>query len=237
MNMRDEFSGDVKRKLADRAGHRCSNPTCKRSTSGPSETAKAVTNIGIAAHITAASVGGPRYNPSLTQEQRSDIENGIWLCQNCAKAVDDDPKTYNVPVLWDWKKRAEESAREAIEKGQQPQLIPPINIRVLVHKAYFLNNPAQQFFIKVVNVTPNIDVEVTHVWFENDIGTMDIMNDIAPLPRRLKQNETYETWVSVADIPEDGDIFHHFMVMVSTGEIFPSQQNVTVRPFGYIAGR
>jgi hypothetical protein len=166
MNMRDEFSEDVKRKLAGRAGHRCSNPNCWQPTSGPSEAVKAVTNVGVAAHITAASVGGPRYNPSLTQEQRSNIENGVWLCQNCAKAVDDDPITYKESVLRDWRESAEESAREAIENGPQPQPLP-INIRVLVHKAYFLNNPIQHFFIKMVNDTPDTEVEVTHVWYEN----------------------------------------------------------------------
>jgi len=119
--MRDEFSEDVKRKLAGRAGNLCSNPGCKQPTSGPSETAKVITNVGEAAHITAASEGGARYNPSLTPEQRSAIENGIWLCGKCSKAVDDDANTYTEQVLQDWKMMAEESARKAIEEGPQPQ--------------------------------------------------------------------------------------------------------------------
>jgi len=232
--MRDEFSEDVKRKLAGRAGHLCSNPSCKQPTSGPSEAAKAVTNVGVAAHITAASVGGPRYNPSLKQEQRSDIENGVWLCQNCGKAVDDDPNTYTERVLLEWKLVAEKSARKAIEKGPLPRPLP-FNIRVLVHKAYFQNNPVQYFFIKIVNITSDAEVEVTHVWCESDTETVDILT--APLPRRLKPFETYETWVPVEDISEHDDIFQHFWVVVSTGEVFSSQQNVDVRPIGFVAGR
>jgi hypothetical protein len=234
MKMRDEFPEDVKRKLAGRAGYVCSNPNCKQPTSGPSETGKAVTNVGVAAHITAASVGGPRYNPSLTQEQRSDLENGVWLCQKCGKAVDDDPITYTETVLRDWKSRAEESARKAIEEGPRPRL-PPIDVRVLVHKAYFLDNPVQHFFIKIINATCDVDVEVTHVWYESETGTVDILS--APLPRRLKPSETYETWVPVSDIPEHEDSFQHFRVIVSTGEMFTSQQNVNVRPCGFVAGR
>jgi hypothetical protein len=234
MNMRDEFPEDAKRTLAGRAGHRCSNPKCKQPTSGPSEAAKAVTNVGVAAHITAASVGGPRYNPSLTQKQRSDIENGVWLCQKCGKAVDDDHITYTERLLRDWKMRAEELAREAIEVGPLPRPLP-INIRMLVHKAYFQNNPIQHFFIKIVNDTRDADVEVTHVWYENDTESVEILT--APLPRRLKPFETYEIWVPVADISEHDDIFQHFRVMVSTGEVFTSQQNVNVRPFGFVAGR
>lgn len=232
--MRDEFSEDVKRKLAGRAGHHCSNPNCKQQTSGPSEAAKAVTNVGVAAHITAASEGGPRYNPSLTPEQRSDIENGIWLCQKCGKAVDDDPNTYTERVLQDWKMKAEDLARKAIVEGPPPQPLP-IKVQVLVHKAYFLNNPVQHFFIKITNATLDVEIEVTHVWCENDTETVDILT--VPLPRRLKPFETYETWVPVADIPEHDDIFQHFRVVVSTGEVFTSHQNVNVRPFGFVAGR
>ncbi len=231
--MRDEFSEDVKRKLSGRAGYLCSNPNCKQPTIGPSEAGKAVTNVGVAAHITAASEGGPRYNPSLTHEQRSDIENGIWLCQKCGKAVDDDPNTYTGRILQEWKVVAEESARKAIDKGPQQQLIP-ITVRVLVHKAYFLNNSVQCFFIKIVNAT-SAEVEVTHVWYENDLETVDIL--MAPLPWRLKPSETYETWVPVAEIPECDNIYQHFRVVVSTGEVFTSQQNVNVRPFGFVARR
>jgi len=52
--MRDDFNQDIKWILAQRAGNRCSNPSCRRPTSGPrTEDAMAV-NIGVAAHIHAA---------------------------------------------------------------------------------------------------------------------------------------------------------------------------------------
>lgn len=232
--MRDEFTEDVKRKLAGRTSYLCSNPGCKQPTSGPSEAEKAVTNVGVAAHITAASKGGPRYNPSLTQEQRSDIKNGIWLCQKCGKAVDDDPCKYTEQVLREWKTEAEESARKAIEKGPQPQP-NPIDVQVRVHKAYFVNNPVQHFFIKIVNRTRGVPVEVTHVWYNN--GTNSVHFLTPQLPRRLEESEPFEIWIPVAGIPENDDIFQHFQVMVSTGEVFTSKQNVDVPPFGSVAGR
>lgn len=37
--MRDDFSQIIKYKLAARAGHKCSNPTCGAATSGPQVTA------------------------------------------------------------------------------------------------------------------------------------------------------------------------------------------------------
>ena len=88
---RDEFSSGVKSILASRAGFRCSKPDCRALTIGPSTVNPgAQTNIGVAAHITAASPGGPRYDPTLTPEERRSVANGIWTCQNHGKQIDDD---------------------------------------------------------------------------------------------------------------------------------------------------
>ena len=95
---RDDFSAPIKRTVAARAGYRCSNPKCRKQTSGPqADPAKAV-NIGVAAHITAASQGGPRYDPELTSEERGSIDNTIWLCQTCAKLIDSDEPRYSVTI-------------------------------------------------------------------------------------------------------------------------------------------
>ena len=88
---------------------KCSCPECRQPTSGP-DSNDGVTNIGVAAHITAASPGGTRYDETLTPETRSDISNGIWLCQTHAKLIDDDELTYTPTVLRDWKVTAENIA-------------------------------------------------------------------------------------------------------------------------------
>jgi hypothetical protein len=49
-----------------------------------------VIDVGVAAHITAASPGGPRFDPNLSDKERASATNGIWLCQNCAKLIDND---------------------------------------------------------------------------------------------------------------------------------------------------
>lgn len=113
--MRDDFSSSVIDALAKRVGMRCSNLGCKLPTSGPQDEQTKTVNIGVAAHITAASPGGPRYNSELTSDKRRSIKNGIWLCQTCAKLVDNDPIRYTENLLLDWKRSAENSAREAIE--------------------------------------------------------------------------------------------------------------------------
>jgi ribosomal protein L37AE/L43A len=53
-------------------------------------------NIGVAAHISGAAPGGPRYDASMSSEARKSINNGIWLCANCARLVDGDAVSQRV---------------------------------------------------------------------------------------------------------------------------------------------
>ena len=118
--MRDEFDDKTKEILARRVGFRCSNPNCRKLTSGPqADPAKAV-NIGVAAHITAASQGGPRYDARLPSEERKSIDNGIWLCQNCAKLVDNDEQRYTTDLLIEWKRLSEQAALLEVENLSLP---------------------------------------------------------------------------------------------------------------------
>lgn len=113
--MRDEFPLPTKEIMAKRVAYHCSNPSCRHVTSGPQSDPQKAVNIGVAAHISAASEGGPRYDPTLTEEDRGGIENGIWLCQSCAKLVDNDPVRYPKEVLKNWKKGAEQEAARSLE--------------------------------------------------------------------------------------------------------------------------
>lgn len=112
---RDDFTAGVKDALAKRVGVRRSNPGCEKPTAGPREDPHKAVNIGVAAHITAAAEGGPRFDARLSEEQRQATENGIWLCQNCAKLIDNDVDRYSVELLVNWKQGAEGNARRAIE--------------------------------------------------------------------------------------------------------------------------
>jgi len=117
--MRDDFSKNVKETLAKRVGYRCSNPYCRVLTSGPQvDPAKSV-NVGVASHITAASHGGPRFNENLMASQRNSVENGIWLCQKCAKLIDNDVRRYSVNTLNKWKEDAEKNALSEVQSGQK----------------------------------------------------------------------------------------------------------------------
>lgn len=121
-NNRDDFTENTKRILQGRVGNRCSNPNCRCLTSGPNFHEEKVTTIGIAAHITAASENGPRYNPLLDSKERQHISNGIWLCATCATLIDKDEKSYPIELLQKWKIDAEAACRHELEGIEQSNI-------------------------------------------------------------------------------------------------------------------
>jgi hypothetical protein len=116
--VRDDFPVSLKGKLAARVGHTCSNPTCRALTSGPQLDEGQAVNVGVAAHITAASPGGPRYDTKLSTSQRCAALNAIWLCQLCAKLIDSDQSRYTEARLHGWKASAEADVARRLGKAQ-----------------------------------------------------------------------------------------------------------------------
>lgn len=115
--MRDNFSKPVKEILAKRVGYNCSNPKCRRKTVGPHSNEDSFISIGVAAHISAASIGGPRYNSALDTISRKSISNGIWLCQSCSKLIDSDVQLYTIDVLLKWKNIAEKETHSTLTEN------------------------------------------------------------------------------------------------------------------------
>ena len=103
-----DFKQKTKETLAKRAGQTCSNPDCRKNTSAPHTDNDKSINLGEAAHIKAARNGQARYDTDMTDDERSDISNGIWLCKECARKIDLDESKYSVELLYNWKKEHEE---------------------------------------------------------------------------------------------------------------------------------
>ena len=118
MSKRDEFPAPTIKALQKRAAFICSNPDCSVLTIAPSnDNETECLYIGRAAHITAASEGGPRYDASLTPEQRKGISNAIFLCASCADMVDDNGGAdYRADVLRTWKGGHESWVRNNLNK-------------------------------------------------------------------------------------------------------------------------
>jgi hypothetical protein len=126
--MRNDFSEEVKRNIAARAGYRCSNPSCGKPTSGPTADPGRALSIGVAAHITAASPGGPRFDASLSPEKRASIMNAVWLCQSCGTLVDRDLDNFTVNTLREWKQLRENTAAAELASTTGFRPIAPTEI-------------------------------------------------------------------------------------------------------------
>ena len=85
MAKRDNFTMATIGNLCKRVGGKCS--ICCVETLGPNSDPYSYTSIGEAAHISAASEHGPRYDADMPIEERKSFRNGIWLCSNCHKKV------------------------------------------------------------------------------------------------------------------------------------------------------
>ena len=126
---RQEFREATKRLLAERVGYRCSNPTCRVATVGPSDASTGKQYVGVAAHIYSASIEtGPRPNPSLTEEERRSPDNGIHLCRKCATIVDNNNGAdYPANVLFSWKRSAEAAAKKNIHRTHPDNLFSKVD--------------------------------------------------------------------------------------------------------------
>ena len=152
IGMRDDFKNKTKEEVGKRVGYLCSNPECRAHTLGPQLDDGSV-NVGVAAHITAASENGPRYDASLTSEQRSSAGNAIWLCQTHARLIDNDVKRFDVETLRAWKKEAEECAAENVGKPQsQNNAVNDLQLFEMTVKAY-KEKGTPKYFLDAQNLT------------------------------------------------------------------------------------
>lgn len=118
---RDDFTKGTVLKIAKRAGWLCSFPTCRKPTVGATSDDEGEINIGTAAHICAAAPGGPRYDETMSPEERASVKNGIWMCRDHGKAIDSTDPEFTVERLREWKKQAEnESWRRVLRNEAAP---------------------------------------------------------------------------------------------------------------------
>ena len=183
--IRDEFKKPVKEDLARRVSYECSNPECRARTLGPKQASTGFVNLGVAAHIAAAAAGGPRYDVTMSSDERSAFGNGIWLCLVCSVLVDRDVDAYPVKLLQDWKQKAEARALLSINKRDVAQtwsIGPHEHIdatRALQHIGLSL----KQITRSLQNVDPRFDVTVSY----NSKGAfVEFSPKSSPLPIALR---------------------------------------------------
>jgi hypothetical protein len=107
------FSDATKKILAERANYTCSNPDCGRPTTEPHTDPSQSVRTGEAAHIHGAhEAADNRFDPKMTDDERSSIDNGVWLCADCADRVDTDRLRFPSELLAQWKSSRERTVRD-----------------------------------------------------------------------------------------------------------------------------
>jgi hypothetical protein len=124
-----EFKRPTVLLLAARAANLCSNPDCLAITSGPSSEDDSAINVGEAAHIYGGKAGSARYEAAMTDEERSDSTNGIWLCRVCHKKIDADQVAHPAELLFEWKRDHE--ARVSSRLGKSSDMRVKVQDRIL----------------------------------------------------------------------------------------------------------
>jgi hypothetical protein len=104
---------------------------------------------------------------------------------------------------------------------------------VLVHEAIFdgQNNP--MYFIKVTNGSSKNIFTVTHVYVKDKNVDLEVLNK--PLPQKLDASEQWETWIEKSKITDKKKVFINVRVVMSSGKIYKSRKNKSVRPAGFVA--
>jgi|ERR1043166_3815983 hypothetical protein len=186
----DEFGAATKYTVAERACYICSKPDCRKMTIGPHSEPTKSTNLGMAAHIKAASPKGPRYDKDQSSEDRRGIANAIWLCQEHGRAVDADESKHTVDQLIDWKKQHE----AFVETGVTVPLLQAVETLTR-----FKNDPgtvrvifehikaAEVFWGEIDNETPRWVLE-SLVRFRHELATTLATADITPSVRAQLEN-------------------------------------------------
>ena len=110
-------------------------------------------------------------------------------------------------------------------------------LRLTVHRAFFSNTNRECYFVNATNLSKSRDVEITHVWFEGK-RQVPILQVDRPLPKRLKPDETWETWIEVERLTPDvlANVFILARARLSTGSIIKSKKNEDVPSTGTVPG-
>jgi hypothetical protein len=114
-----EFNTTTARLLGERVAYMCSKPDCRILTIKARSGSESVQKKGKACHIHSASPKGPRFDPEMSDKDCKSAANGIWLCDICAREVDDDASAYSAQTLKWWKNKSEVYVMELVTQDSR----------------------------------------------------------------------------------------------------------------------
>jgi len=110
-------------------------------------------------------------------------------------------------------------------------------VRFTVHRGFFISGGKECFFLNLSNLSRNREIEITHVYLECGEQIQALHRDRL-LPKRLRPDESWETWVEVERVPSSlqGTAYTLGRARLSSGKILKSVENKNVPSAGTIPG-
>lgn len=131
-------------------------------------------------------------------------------------------------------------ARGNVTINYGDSLIEPseIALKLRVHRARFVGSPKEHYFINATNLSRNLAIEITHIWYEDEKYHIPISHPSRTLPVRLDTNQSWETFIEIRRLPENHrhNPYNYFRARLSTGDIFKSEKNLSVPRYGSVPG-
>jgi hypothetical protein len=227
-----DFSKATVDNLMKRAGQICSNPACRRSTSmGHTDKDKSVI-VGQACHIYGEAPGSKRYNPVMSDEQRSDSDNAIWLCGLCHKMIDSDENKYPIGLLIKWKDEHENENR-IIEKNKTEATKKPLLDISLTGSHGSSRGHFRVFTIKNISNEVAFDLDYYikgfgYYWKPVEYGNNQIMLE----PQKSKDNIEYQMTISDSGLPPEKipELYFYVQYKNVDGYTFQIKREILQKP-------
>jgi TIR domain len=110
-------------------------------------------------------------------------------------------------------------------------------LRLTVHVAVFDHSGELCYFLNATNLSKEREIEITHVWLDAS-PPVHALQSSRRLPKRLKPDETWETWIPFRDVGmvPVNEALRLGRARLSTGEIIRSIPNEGVPSRGYVPG-
>jgi hypothetical protein len=108
-----------------------------------------------------------------------------------------------------------------------------------VHRAFLtilngqlLAPPVEAYFLNVWNASPEQPVQITHVYVETPTGQLSVLTKA--LPVTVPALHEWETWLPVANVPQDVDVTQASRARLSNGTVVESVERHDVPSGGAV---
>lgn len=182
-NKSRQYKRSTLRRLDTLSGNECAHPNCTKNLIAED----GISIISKICHIAAASKEGPRFDESMTDDERRGFQNLILLCDEHHVIIDNKENESHYPthLLKKWKSDHEKKIRE-LTSSKNLLSQHPLALNTVINT--ISSNMMELLELPEPEIAPNTEAKIS---FNNLIRYDSIIREFAPYQARL--NKIYET--------------------------------------------